>query len=144
MSWTNIDCGALDSDSGYFLALVYLECAWLGSVYRCGLVVVCDGECKHLITQRQGCELRTSQSIKVSIWEDLAPLCRRLALASLESLGEGGAYADVVSSCGGHPRRGSRHYGRREGGWWEEGRITSQVENTDTSHLVSLNGPLSK
>ena len=32
--------------------------------------------------------VRTSQSIKVSLWKGLAPLRGRLALASLESLGE--------------------------------------------------------
>lgn len=42
VSRTNVDCGSLNPDGGYFLARVHLECAWLGSVYRCGLVIVCN------------------------------------------------------------------------------------------------------
>ena len=43
-----------------------------------------------------------------------------------------------MSSCGGHPRGGSRHYGRREGGWWEEGRITSKVEITIVARTLHI------
>ena len=43
VSRTNVDRGALDPHTGYFPPLVHLECAWLDSVYRCGLVVVCGG-----------------------------------------------------------------------------------------------------
>jgi hypothetical protein len=87
---------------------------------------------------------RTSQGIKVSLWERLVPLRGGLALASLEGLGEGRAYADVVSSCGGHPRGGGgRHWGRRGGRDGGKNRITSQLyinhgRCSDTFTLVSL------
>lgn len=35
-----VDCGSLNPNCGYFPARVHLECAWLGRVYRCGLVVI--------------------------------------------------------------------------------------------------------
>lgn len=88
---------------------------------------------------------RTSQGIKVSLWEGLVPLRWGLALASLEGLGEGRAYADVVSSCGGHPRgRGGRHWGRVVGvtGDCGKNRIRGQVYIngccSDHINLVSL------
>jgi hypothetical protein len=39
---TNVDCGSLNPNRGYFLARVHLECAWLGRIYRCRLVVICE------------------------------------------------------------------------------------------------------
>ena len=40
---TNVDCGSLNPNRGYFLARVHLECAWLGRIYRCRLVIICEG-----------------------------------------------------------------------------------------------------
>jgi hypothetical protein len=39
---TNVDCGSLNPNRGYFLARVHLECAWLGRIYRCRLVIICE------------------------------------------------------------------------------------------------------
>ena len=46
---TNVDCGSLNPNGGYFPARVYLKRAWLRGVYRCGLVVICKGKCKYLM-----------------------------------------------------------------------------------------------
>jgi len=87
-----VDCGSLNSNRSNLPAGVYLERAWLGRVYRCGLVVVAKG-------------------IKVSLWEGYFAFLRWwLSLAGLEGLGEGLSYANIVPSCGRHPRGGGgRH-----------------------------------
>jgi hypothetical protein len=50
---TNVDCGSLNPNRGYFLARVHLDCAWLGRIYRCRLVIICEGgDVSILIMQR--------------------------------------------------------------------------------------------
>ena len=39
----HIGCGTLNPDGGHLPTRVHLEGARLGGVYRCGLVVVCEG-----------------------------------------------------------------------------------------------------
>ena len=39
----HIGCGTLDPDGSHLPTRVHLEGARLGGVYRCGLVIVCEG-----------------------------------------------------------------------------------------------------
>jgi hypothetical protein len=103
---TNVGCRSLDPDCGHLLARVHFERAWLGRVYRRGLVIIYESNQLSRRVEENvivGETLRTAKGVKVALGKGLAPLCW-LSLASFESLCERGAYADVVPSCSGYPR----------------------------------------